>query len=225
MTDIVRIGDATLYHADCRDVLPTLPKFDLLLTDPPYGINRDGMRKSTSSHGGRKAYEFMGWDTSTPDEALFRLMFEKSEHQIIWGANYFPAVLPPSMGWLVWDKGQRIAQSDCELAYTSFQKALRSMTLNRAALAQDGAQHPTQKPLALIAWSLTHAPDCKTVLDCFMGSGTTGVACAQSGRSFTGIERERKYFDIACERISRAYAQGQLFEPTQSKPEQQEIAA
>ena len=225
MSDIVRIGDATLIHGDCRDFLPTLGKFDLLLTDPPYGIGRDGKPVSTSSHGGHKGYEFTGWDTSTPDAALFRLMFDKSEDQIIWGANYFPAALPPSMGWLVWDKGQRIAQSDCELAYTSFQKALRSMTLNRAALAQDGAEHPTQKPLALMAWCLTHAPDAKTVLDPFMGSGTTGVACAQSGRRFTGIERERKYFDIACERISRAYAQGRLFEPSQPKPEQQEIAA
>ena len=85
--------------------------------------------------------------------------------------------------------------------------------------------HPTQKPLALMAWCLTHAPDAKTVLDPFMGSGTTGVACAQSGRAFTGIERERKYFDIACERIERAYAQGKLFQPEPAKPEQQEIAA
>ena len=213
MKEKVVIGKAELWHGDCREVLPLLPKHDLLLTDPPYGIGRDGQRPSTSSHGGHKGYEFMGWDTDAPPAWLFGLMFEKSAHQIIWGANYYPQHLKPSMGWLVWDKGQRINQSDCELAFTSAQKALRSMTLNRVAIARDGAEHPTQKPVQLMAWSLAFLPDAMTVLDPFMGSGTTGVACAQLGKAFTGIERERRYFDIACERISRAQAQGTLLPP------------
>ena len=211
MAEKVVIGNATLYHGDCREVLPMLPQCDLILTDPPYGIGRDGMRASTSSHGGRKAYDFLGWDDAPPPAWLFGLMHEKAEHLIIWGANYYPQHLRPSMGWLVWDKGQRISQSDCELAYSTMDKALRSLTLNRAAIAQDGAVHPTQKPVQVMAWCLDFAPDCATVIDPFMGSGTTGVACAQLGKVFTGIERERKYFDIACERIARAQAQGQMF--------------
>lgn len=206
----VIIGNARLILGDCREVLPTLPAHDLLLTDPPYGIGRDGKPPSTSSHGGHKGYEFMGWDTDAPPAWLFGLMHEKAAHLIIWGANYYPQHLRPSMGWLVWDKGQRISQSDCELAYSTLDKALRSMTLNRAAIAQDGAVHPTQKPVQVMAWCIDFAADAQTVLDPFMGSGTTGVACAQLGKAFTGIERERRYFDIACRRIEAAQAQGQL---------------
>ena len=213
MAEKVVIGNAELWHGDCREVLPLLPKHDLLLTDPPYGIGRDGKPPSTSSHGGHKGYEFMGWDADAPPGWLFGLMHEKAAHLIIWGANYYPQHLRPSMGWLVWDKGQRISQSDCELAYSTMDKALRSLTLNRAAIAQDGAVHPTQKPVQVMAWCLDFAADARTVLDPFMGSGTTGVACAQLGKAFTGIERERRYFDIACRRIEQAQAQGQLLPP------------
>ena len=225
MLETVTIGQATLHYGDCRDVLPTLPKFDLLLTDPPYGINRDGQKQTTGGNGGRKAHEFLGWDGERPAAEVFELLLASTDAQIVWGGNYFADLLPPTMKWLVWDKGQRINQSDGELAWTSMQSALRICTMNRVELLKDGTVHPTQKPVALIAWCLTHAPDAHTVLDPFMGSGTTGVACAQSGRAFTGIERERKYFDIACERIERAYAQGKLFQPEQAKPEQQELVA
>lgn len=212
MAEKVVIGNAELWHGDCREILPTLPECDLILTDPPYGIGRDGKPPSTSSHGGHKGYEFMGWDTDAPPAWLFGLMHDRAKNLIIWGANYYPQNLRPSMGWLVWDKGQRISQSDCELAYTTLDKALRSMTLNRAAIAQDGAVHPTQKPVAVMEWAIAQAPDdVVTVCDPFMGSGTTGVACANLGKAFTGIERERKYFDIACERIARAQAQERLF--------------
>jgi DNA modification methylase len=213
MAEPVVIGNATLYLGDCREVLPGLPSVDLILTDPPYGICRDGKPPSTSGHGGHKGYEFMGWDADAPPAWLFGLMHEKAAHLIIWGANYYPQHLRPSMGWLVWDKGQRISQSDCELAYSTMDKALRSMTLNRVAIAQDGAVHPTQKPVQVMAWCLDFAPDARTVCDPFMGSGTTGVACAQLGRKFTGIEREPKYFDIACRRIEDAQRQTAMFPP------------
>ena len=225
MTDIVRIGDATLFHADCRDVLPTLPKFDLLLTDPPYGINKDGQKRTTGGNGGRKAHEFLCWDGERPPAEVFELLLVSADARIVWGGDYFADLLPPTMKWLVWDKGQRINQSDGELAWTSMQSALRICTMNRVELLKDGTTHPTQKPVALMAWCLDQVPAAKSVLDPFMGSGTTGVACAQSGRAFTGIERERKYFDIACERIERAYAQGKLFaEPAATPPQQIDIA-
>lgn len=207
----VVIGNATLYLGDCMDILPTLPRVDACITDPPYGMQRDGKPPSTSSHGGHKGYEFMGWDSDAPTGEVFKAIFSASDEQIIWGGNFFPQHLPASMGWLFWDKGQRISQSDGELAFTSMQKALRVFTLNRAAIAQDGAEHPTQKPLALMKWCIEQAGNPETILDPFMGSGTTGVAAIQMGRKFIGIEREPKYFDIACKRIEAAAAQGDMF--------------
>ena len=219
----VIIGDATLYLGDCGDILPTLPRVDAVITDPPYGMRRDGKPPSTSSHGGHKGYEFLGWDQEPPPSEVFEAIFAGSDLQVIWGGNFFPQHLPPSMGWLFWDKGQRIAQSDGELAFTNMQKALRVFTLNRAAIAQDGAVHPTQKPLALMKWCIEQAGHPQTILDPFMGSGTTGVAAVQMGRKFIGIEREPKYFDIACKRIEQAVAQGQLFQPAITQPRQEPL--
>lgn len=216
----VIIGDATLYLGDCMDILPTLGMVDAVITDPPYGMKRDGKPMSTSSHGGHKGYEFLGWDQEVPDRRVFEEIFRLSDVQVIWGGNFFTNYLPSSMGWLFWDKGQRIAQSDGELAFTNMQKALRVFTLNRAAIAQDGAVHPTQKPLALMKWCIEQAGNPESILDPFMGSGTTGVAAIQMGRKFIGIEREPKYFEIACRRIERAQAQGQLFEPSVKVAEQ-----
>ena len=226
MTDIVHIGDATLYHADCRDVLPTLPKFDLLLTDPPYGI---GVNKMQLGNGKRKLFRGdLDWDEAPPDAETISALMAACAQSIVWGGNYF--ALPASRCWLVWDKCTGANSfADAELAWTDIDSCVRLIKHAWVgANARDRDQervHPTQKPLAVMAWCLTHAPAAKSVFDPYMGSGTTGVACAQSGRSFTGIERERKYFDIAVQRIERAYAQGKLFEPTQPKPEQQEIAA
>jgi DNA modification methylase len=202
----------TLHLGDCREILPTLGKVDAVVTDPPYGMQRDGKPPSTSSHGGHKGYEFMGWDVSAPDGSVFKLIRAAANLQIIWGANFFPQHLDPSMGWLFWDKGQRIDQSDGELAYTNLPRALRVMTLNRAAIARDGAEHPTQKPLALMKWCIGHLPiDARIILDPFMGSGTTGVAAVKMGRKFIGIEIEPKYFEIACRRIADALARPDLF--------------
>jgi len=219
----VVIGDATLYLGDCAAILPTLSKADCVITDPPYGIGRDGKPQSTSSHGGHKGYEFKGWDANTPDAELFALLFAAGSNQIIWGANYYPQHLQPSMGWLFWDKGQRIDQSDGDLAYTSFNKAMRVFTLNRAAIARDGAVHPTQKPLALMKWCIEQAGTPETIIDPFMGSGTTGVAAIQLGRKFIGIEKNEAYFEIACQRIEAAYAQGKLFAPEPMKQVQEAL--
>lgn len=197
----------TIYNADCRQVLPFLPRFDLLLTDPPYGIGRDGSRPSTSKHGGRKAYEFQGWDSEAPPDYVLQMCLASSEEQVVWGANYFPKVFDGSMGWLVWDKGQDICSSDCELAYSSRQAALRRLVLNRVALMKDGTVHPTQKPAALLKWCLGLFPEAKTVLDPFAGSGTTGVACKLEGRKATLIEVNEAYCESAAKRLS----QGVLF--------------
>lgn len=193
----------TIYHGDCREIVPTLGKFDLLLTDPPYGIGRDGMKLSTSSHGGRKAYDFDGWDSETPTAETFSILFSATRNQIIWGGNYFTKMLPPSMGWLVWDKGQDICSSDCELAFTSFQKALRRKVVNRVALMRDGAVHPTQKPISIMLWCLNFSEGAETILDPFAGSCTTGRAAKYLGRKCVCIEREEKYCEIGANRMAQ----------------------
>jgi site-specific DNA-methyltransferase (adenine-specific) len=207
-----KIGSATLYLGDCREVLPTLYGIDLVVTDPPYGINKDGQKQSNGVHGGRKGYEFLGWDRVRPSCELFNMLISGSRYQAIWGGNYFADLLPPPSGWLVWDKGQRINQSDGELAWTSLNCALRIMTINRVALLLDGTSHPTQKPVQIMQWTIERFPTSLDVIcDPFMGSGTTGVACAKLGRRFIGIEIEPKYFDIACRRIEQAQRQADLF--------------
>ena len=206
----VIIGNAELWHGDCREILPTLPKVDAVITDPPYGINKDGQNKSSGKHGGRKAYEFLNWDAERPDFTVFELILRGASKHVIWGGNYFADMLPANGKWLVWDKGQRINQSDGELAWTSKFGALRICTINRVELLTDGASHPTQKPVRLMEWSIGEIDAEGSVLDPFMCSGTTGVACMNLGRSFIGIEREPKYFDIACRRIEEAQRQQRL---------------
>lgn len=205
------IGNATLYLGNCLEILPTLPKVDAVITDPPYGIGKHGNDASTSSHGGRKAYEVLGWDASRPSAEIFKLVLNAGERHVIWGGNYFADLLPASMKWLVWDKGQRIDQSDGELAYTSESGALRIFTLNRVELMKDGTEHPTQKPVRLMKWCIEQAGNPQTILDPFMGSGSTGVAAMQMSKEFVGIEIESSYFDIACTRIENAQRQVRMF--------------
>lgn len=219
----VTIGDATLYLGDCLDILPTLGKVDAVITDPPYGINKDGQDRTSGGHGGRKAYEFKGWDGERPSAEVFDLILKAGKSHCIWGGNYFADLLPPTMRWLVWDKGQRINQSDGELAWTSQQAALRICTMNRVELMKDGAQHPTQKPVRLMEWCIQQLGDVLTILDPFMGSGSTGVAAIRMRRAFIGIERDPEYFDIACKRIEQAVAQGQLFAPEPVKQVQEAL--
>ena len=211
-----------IYHGDCREVLPTLPKVDLVLTDPPYGIGRDGKLKSTSSHGGHKGYDFMGWDASAPSPETFGLVLGAATDFVIWGANYFSPSMPPGPGWLLWDKGQRIDQADGELAASSRRGPLRIFTLNRAAIAVDGACHPTQKPLALIRWCLSLFPNVRTVIDPYSGSGTTLLAAKQSNRRAIGIEIEERYCEIAVNRLRQEVFQ---FEEPKAEPEQMGLEA
>ena len=202
------IGDCTLYLGDCLEILPTLEKVDAVITDPPYGIGA-GREKP---HNGWADYGVSDWDLDRPARAAFDLIREKGGAQIVWGGNYFTDYLPPTMQWLVWDKGQRgFSLADCEFAWSSQRKAARIFNYARAQALQDGKEHPTQKPVQLIKWCIERLENPQTILDPFMGSGTTGVACANLGRKFIGIEIEPKYFDIACERITNAYRQERLF--------------
>ena len=210
------IGDCHLYLGDCRDILPHLPKVDLVLTDPPYGIGRDkGMGRGGNRFAEQKFYEGE-WDNETPDKELFDSILKHGLEKIVWGGNYFTDCLPVSQRWLWWDKCQTMPSfSDGELAWTSFDgTSTKKFVYNWSGMMakEKDRQHPTQKPIALMEWCIDLAPKTtSTVADPFMGSGTTGVACANMGKTFYGIEREPKYFDIACKRIEQAYAQGRLF--------------
>lgn len=214
-----QIGDATLYLGDCREILPTLGKVDAVVTDPPYGIN--AARNRNSQKDGWRDYPGAGWDVERPGRDVFDAILACSGEQIVWGGNYFTDYLPPSMQWLVWDKGQRdFSLADCEFAWSSQNRAARIFTYPRARAMQDGKEHPTQKPVMLMAWCLDFVERAKVVCDPFMGSGTTGVACVGKDRAFIGIEREEAYFDTACRRIAEAYRQPKLFSEPPPKPVQ-----
>ncbi len=224
MAEKVVIGNAELYLGDCREILPTLPGCDLILTDPPYGIGaaaksfKNGTSRNAAIYGDE-------WDAEAPKKWLIEMVIDHGERAILWGGNYFG--LEAARCWLVWDKctGDN-SYADAELAWTNTDAVVRVLRhpwvgANAKEKGNDRL-HPTQKPERVMEWCLDLHPKAQTVCDPFMGSGTTGVACERMGRAFTGIERERKYFDIACERIARAQAQGQLLPPEPvAAPEQQ----
>ena len=207
----VIIGNAELYCGDCMEVLPTLPKVDAVITDPPYGILAD-KAKAHSSIRDNEDWPRSEWDKQRPGPEVLRKLPTLAAKVAIWGGNYFADCLPPSSGWLVWRKPEAetgFSLADAELCWTSEGFATRMKTFPR----RDGNDHPTQKPVVVMAWPLNHLkiPKGAIVLDPFMGSGTTGVACMNLGLKFIGIELEPKYFDIACRRIEQAQQQLKLF--------------
>jgi site-specific DNA-methyltransferase (adenine-specific)/modification methylase len=234
MSRVEVIGDALLYLGDCMEILPTLPKVDAVITDPPYGINEAaGKNKSRTSMAIAKDYGNDEWDKAPPSPELIALVLAAGKWQCLFGGNYFG--LPPSSCWLVWDKLNGDNDfADCELAWTNWPKAVRRLQWRWHGMIREGNEerfHPTQKPLQVMAWALDLCPPSNTVLDPFMGSGTTGVAAIYRGKRFVGIERERKYFDVACRRIAQATRQRPLFsredpmEDMRPKPEQLGIDA
>lgn len=206
---------SVVYLMDCNDFMRQVPEksFNLSCVDPPYGIGRDGSFKTTSKHGGRKAHKFKGWDNSIPDEQYFNELFRVSKNQVIWGGNYFSKHLPPSMGWIFWDKMQRICNSDGELAFTSFNKALRVFEQNRVILQMEGTTfHPTQKPVKLYEWLLmNYAKEGDKILDTHLGSVSSRIAAYNLGYDFTGIELDQEYFEASCKRFDNHKKQLTLF--------------
>lgn len=219
------IGDCTLYLGDCRDILPTLGPVDAVVTDPPYGIGEAKARNESRSNLAKsRDYGSDEWDNEPVSAELMALVRAAGRHQIIFGGNYY--ALPATSCWLVWDKlnGENDF-ADCELAWTNLPKAVRRIRyLWHGMLRANGEErgdHPTQKPVGVMAWSLNQLPSgTRAIIDPFMGSGTTGVACALAGFTFTGIERETRYFDAACRRIEEAYKQPRLFAEPVAKPVQ-----
>lgn len=206
-----RIGDCRLILGDCLEVMPEIGRVDAVLTDPPYGIN-------IAANPVRQAHARDDWDAAPIGAAHIAAMRACSAEQIIWGGNYFD--LPPSRGFLVWDKRQpqNFSLAMCEQAWWS--RDTNAKLYSRSVLGYH-KQHPTQKPVDLMQWCLGFLPEARTILDPFMGSGTTLVACAKMGRAGIGIEQKAEYFEIACRRVEEAYRQPDMFAAAPAaKPEQ-----
>jgi len=212
------IGSQTLLLGDCLEVMKELGPVDAVVTDPPYGIGEDGGAQRTRGKPGYAKHKSKGWDKSRPSDDVFEAILFSSKSQVIWGGNYFADLLPPTMGWLYWRKLMGGDFSDGELAWTSRKGALREFVKCPKGIDK---KHPCEKPVALMEWCLGFLPDAQTILDPFMGSGTTLVACQKLGRQGIGIEIDPDYFDIACKRVEEAARQPDLFVEPAPKPEQQ----
>lgn len=208
------IGDATLYLGDCLEILPTLGKVDAVVTDPPYGIGAPSMNLGT----GKKQFFRGDWDRAAEN---IRPLLTVGVYRCFWGGNYFTDQLPPTNDWLIWHKkNDGLSFSEFEMAWTNFGCNTRLFSRHWSG---EEKVHPTMKPLSVMEWCLGFLPATDTIVDPFMGSGTTGVACMNLGRKFIGIEIEPKYFDIACKRIVDAWAsRPRLFEE-EKKPKQKEL--
>lgn len=204
-------GNIKLLHVDCMKHMKTIPDkyYDLAIVDPPYGINKG------KDFGGKnwKVYEKKEWDAFPPPKEYFEELFRVSKNQIIWGANYYPQHLFPSMGWIFWDKGQDLTMSDGEIAFSSFNRALRRVIMNRCEISKGSFLiHPTQKPVKLYDWLLTNycQPNMK-VLDTHLGSGSSAIAAHYYGVEFVGCELDKEYYDNAVKRFELQTAQETLF--------------
>lgn len=186
-----------LRHGDCLEVMKSIPdkSIDLCLTDPPYGI---GISKNPF----RGKFSKKEWDNFIPTKEYFDEIVRVSKNQIIWGGNYFSEYLPPSRCFYIWDKVQseKFSSAMVEMAWVSKQSPAKMFRQRVTAFEKF---HPTTKPLNMMEWCLEFFPDAKTVIDPFMGSGTTGVACKNLGRNFIGIELDKEYFEIAKKRIEK----------------------
>ena len=206
-------GNVQLYCADCRDVLRTLDKVDAIVTDPPYGIAYQRGRGGRGKHNRRNDEAIIGDQAPFDPSPLLTY-----ENVLMWGADHYRQRLPNGGRFLAWNKLGGLQPwddfCDVEFAWHNRKGAARifnwmwkGICANKAGENNGRRDHPTQKPIALMKWSIEQVGEAATILDPFMGSGTTGVAAIQLGRKFIGIEIEPKYFDIAVRRISAAYSE------------------
>ena len=207
-----------IFNQDCMKAMKEMKdnQFDLAICDPPYGIGIDGQKKyvsKTNKRHNRKYHKKKGWDQQRPSKEYFEELFRVSKNQIIWGANYYPQNLCSSKGWIVWDKGQYgLTMSDCELAFSSFERATRIYKCNRIQIRIDGSIHPTQKPISLYIWLLSnYAKEGDQILDTHLGSGSIAIACHDMKFDLTGFEIDEEYYQAACKRLEEYQRQIKLW--------------
>lgn len=212
-TYISPCGRVTLYHGDCREVLPHLPKVDAVITDPPYGISFAAQPTKWQLLAGKQAE---AWDDATVPDVVLALP-TLSPLCVVWGGNYYP--LPCTRGWLMWRKPDAPpSMAHGELAWTNIDQNLRVIDWSISATNAERVGHPTQKPIRVMSWSMEQVgvPEGALVLDPFAGSATTAIACIRTGRRFIGVEKDPAYFATARARIERELSQGDLFLTTAS---------
>lgn len=215
---------AGLYNLDCMDAMKEFPDkfFDLAIVDPPYGIGESGRKNHTRVKLAisKKYPAFAGNDEKPPDAGYFKELLRVSKNQIIWGANHFISRIPyDSHCWIVWDKDNGNTDfADCELAWTSFNTAVRKFKYKWQGMLQENMAakeeriHPTQKPVALYTWLLNkYAKPGFKILDTHVGSASSLVACHRAGLECWGFEIDKFYYDKAKERLEREMAQQRLF--------------
>jgi DNA modification methylase len=208
MTPYYEDSAVTIYHGDCQEILAGLPSVDLVLTDPPYGIKEAaGKNRSRIQLAMPRDYGNLTWDNLPPSKDLLDPVIAQGKWAIVWGGNFFG--LPASSCWLVWDKDNSGDFADCELAWTNLKSAVRKFKwrwngmLQENMTRKDSRSHPTQKPLALMKWCIGLAGPVSTVIDPFMGSGTTLRAAKDIGLTAIGIDREERYCELAAKRMSQ----------------------
>ena len=189
--------------------------FDLAIVDPPYGLNIDGQKENKKGRkSDRKLHKKKQWDSEIPNKKYFIELERISKNQIIWGANYFVKHLDKgTKGWIVWFKGQMgLTMSDCELAYSSFQRATRCVNINRCDLRIQNTIHPTEKPIRLYQWLLdNYAKENDKILDTHLGSGSIALACHNLGFELTACELDKEYYNASIKRIKDHISQQRLF--------------
>jgi DNA modification methylase len=215
------MADFTLYHGDCLQVMKDIGSVDAVITDPPYGIKLG--RNGTGGFGSVSGENYRhrpDWDIEPISKEVIDLVLEKAKDVFIFGGQHYADKLPISPHWLVWDKvgGHQFKNpfSDCELIWTNNKTkktTKKYVVIQQGFVAEEKERfHPTQKPVKLMKMIIAdYTEKGDTILDPFMGSGTTGVACAELGRKFIGIEIDEEYYKIAEKRIKTAYSQQVMF--------------
>jgi site-specific DNA-methyltransferase (adenine-specific) len=214
-----------LLNIDCMEYMATLEDnaFDLAIVDPPYGINisKQSLGEGGGLYRGEREYKSGDWDSNAPCLSYFFNLLRVSKNQIVWGANHFiDKIAFPSSCWIVWDKMNGATDfADCELAYTSFDSAVRQFRYKWSGMLQGDMKnkekriHPTQKPVKLYQWLLqNYAKPGQRILDTHLGSGSSAIAAHYYGCDFVGCELDKDYYDAACARFDKETRQETLFE-------------
>lgn len=226
-----QIGDCTLYLGDCLEVMPTLGKVDAVVTDPPYGIGFGRFNRTNKDRKGNRfkadKYKHGEWDDQFDFTPFYQMIQDLCVPAIIWGGNYFPCLWTEgAKGFIFWHKHQPVTNfSKGELAWSNIDMPAKFIDFPYFGGVEGRTKageklHPTQKPVPVMQDCLGFLPDAETILDPFMGSGTTLVACAKLGRKGIGIELDPDYYEIACKRVEESYRQPDLFVAPPSQPRQ-----
>lgn len=222
-------GQITIYLGDCRQVAPLLPTFDLLLADPPYGI---GLAPNGRVGRGGTQFEPVTWDSAPPAPWVLQMLISRARWQVLWGGNYYEG-LARATCWLVWDKVNGTTNfADCELAWTNYRRAVRMLRWRWCGALQQDMQnketrvHPAQKPVPLLEWCMGWVPEARTVLDPYMGSGSTLVAAQRRGLRAVGIDSHEPYCALAVQRLQedRARTHGPVPAPGRVRQPKSRVA-